>query len=263
MKTSKNQIKQEREEKVRAQKNKTQKKESGKGTALILTLLILAIGVCGYKLYQTWSVYQGGIQEYTKTKENVTLVDDQFHIDFDALKSINQDTAAWIQFTNPAIISYPVTHTTNNKYYLHHTFEKKSSSVGAIFIDSNNTNNFQDDNTIVYGHNLKNGTMFAALKEYRDVHFYKENPFFYLYTPDGVKHTYQIYGVYEVMPDSNIYTYAFGNESLKAAYIKEMEEMKLYDTGITPAITDRMVTLSTCTDSGTRRVVVQGIELSR
>lgn len=106
-------------------------------------------------------------------------------IDFDELRKVNGDMAAWIDFPGQDI-SYPVVQGTDNAHYLKYTFEGKRNAAGCIFVDSRNQGLLVDDNTIIYGHNMRNGSMFGRLKRYMEQEHYEQFPYFDLYLPDSV-----------------------------------------------------------------------------
>ncbi len=85
----------------------------------------------------------------------------------------------------PSQINYPVVQGADNDLYLHKTFSANENTLGAIFVDAAASSDFTDKNTIIYGHRMKDGSMFRKLEEYKDEDFWKENPYFYIYTPDG------------------------------------------------------------------------------
>ena len=125
----------------------------------------------------------------------------------EALQEENSDTVAWIRFDEPAVISYPVVKGMDNDLYLTKTFSASDNKLGAIFMDYRNASSFSDRNTIIYGHNLKvGGEMFSQLNAYGDEAFYKEHPYFYIYTPDGKTRTYQVFVAGVVSDQAENYT---------------------------------------------------------
>ena len=104
-------------------------------------------------------------------------------IDFAELRKINEDIVAWIQI--PGIdVDYPVVHGEDNEYYLHHTFQKEANKAGSIFLPYRNRADFTEQRVIIYGHNMKDGSMFGNLKKYQDNAFRKESGTAYLYLPE-------------------------------------------------------------------------------
>lgn len=106
-------------------------------------------------------------------------------VDFEELRKINEDTVAWIDFPGQEI-SYPVVCGSDNAHYLKYTFEGNRNAAGCIFVDSRNGGILTDDNTIIYGHNMRNGSMFGLLKRYMEQEHYEKFPYFDLYLPDEI-----------------------------------------------------------------------------
>ena len=177
-------------------------------------------------------------------------------IDMWAVKSLSSNAIGWIQI--PAIgRSYPVAQTDNNSYYLNHTFTGEENNAGCIFMDCRNYSDYSDKNTIIYGHNMYNGTMFGMLNRFEKQEFYNENNTnFYITTTSGVR-AYKIAAVMQVPSDCILYRVEFGNDVTFSDVLNYISENKMYSTGVSLLPTDYIVTLSTCTsDSSTRRVVI-------
>lgn len=106
-------------------------------------------------------------------------------VDFESLKKVNEDIIGWIR-VNALDISYPIAQSTNNDYYLHRTFERVDNFAGCIFMEYQNHSDFSDKNTIIYGHNMKNGSMFGTLRKFYEDEVYEKAPYFWIYTPDKI-----------------------------------------------------------------------------
>lgn len=124
---------------------------------------------------------------------------------------MNPDVIAWIDIPGLSI-SYPVVQGTDNAYYLHHLFTGEYNSSGSIFTDCHNRPDFTDQNTILYGHNMKNGSMFGTLSHYQDQALWEASPYFCLYVPERWL-KYQIFSCYAGYVGSEAYTYAFPEET--------------------------------------------------
>ncbi|MCC8029127.1 MAG: class B sortase [Lachnospiraceae bacterium] len=170
-------------------------------------------------------------------------------IDFEALKQINPDVVGWIRFDDTAAVAvdYPILYAGDNDTYLRTDLYGASHTSGSIFLEAADTPDFSDCYNIIYGHNMRNGTMFGTLKKYRrEEDFYDANPYFTIYTEDAA-YRYQIFA-YEVVPDdSEIYTAGYEPDEAYRDLIDLMCSLSARDTGIVPEVTDRIVTLSTCT----------------
>lgn len=175
-------------------------------------------------------------------------------IDLAALQEINPDAIGWIEIPD-TIISYPMVHGEDNLYYLTHTFRKEDSKSGSIFLETKNDMDFGDLHTIIYGHNMKNGSMFAGLKEYSSKSYLTAHPYVYIDLADG-SHCYQIFSCHEASTSDNCYTIGYQHDEVYAEFLESLESASLYDTGVEVGVEDSVITLSTCTKNGTRRFVV-------
>lgn len=158
-------------------------------------------------------------------------------------------------------ISYPVVQGKDNSTYLHQTYEKNYNFAGTIFIDYENKRDFSDCNTLVYGHNMKNGSMFGMLKKYRaDETLYNTSKYFWILTPDK-DYRYEIIAAYTTSVNSDTYTLFKGPGKEFLEYEKKMlknSEIKTDATEEQADKKDKIVTLSTCTGNQATRFVVQG-----
>lgn len=232
---------------------------------VILVAAIVIFCVSAFKLLQIGKGYKDGQSEYEKVRDvAIKNADDKekFRVDFDELMKINKDTVGWIRFyKEPSQINYPVVQGADNDLYLHKTFSANENTLGAIFVDAAASSDFTDKNTIIYGHRMKDGSMFRKLEEYKDEDFWKENPYFYIYTPDGREITYKIYSVGQVLDTSDTYLTSFAGEEDYQKFLDMTMKEADYDTGVKVTTDDTIVTLSTCTAaSDEHRFVVRGVK---
>lgn len=214
-----------------------------------------------------WEYYTGN-QEYHHLEESVQQQDEdtqsleedtEFSVDFDKLKSINPDVVGWIRIEGLGI-SYPMVQGEDNEYYLTHTFYRKENKCGSIFVEVENSRNFSDFNIFVYGHNMKDKSMFARLNEYQEEGTFLENPEFCIYTPEGMQR-YQIYSCHVAELGAESFRYQFVDDADYAEWQKHVKEQSFYDTGIMPKAGQKTVTLMTCTPAGSSyRLLVHGVE---
>jgi sortase B len=184
-------------------------------------------------------------------------------VDFKKLQSTNPDTVAWISFDEPAKINYPVVRANDNDKYLKSTFEGKKNASGAIFMDAVNSGDFSNTNTFIYGHNMKNGSMFGQLRKYRNEAFYREYPFFYIYMPDGREVKYQIFAVGIVEDASESYRKHYMDDADYLKYLQYIQSISKYKTGVEVTAESDIVSLSTCTNvTETQRLLVHGVKVS-
>lgn len=175
-------------------------------------------------------------------------------INLEALREKNPDVVGWI-FAPNCKLNYPIVQGEDNQHYLDHTWDNRKSVAGAIFMESTNSPDFSDARTIIYGHNMADFSMFGSLHRYESRVSWSRNPYVYLVTDAGVLR-YEIYSVYKAEVESDTYLTNLEKESRRASFIKLTKEEAIYETDITPAISDRLLTLSTCAGgASTRRVV--------
>ena len=252
------------EERRKRRRGRKKSKSGGIISTLILIIALGIFGYSGYNLYQIYSGYQEGDEEYHELEDIAITMDEQdnrFRVDFEELWKINPDIKAWIRFDEPAIISYPIVQGKDNVEYLTKTISGFENTYGAIFLDVANTATFNDTRTLVYGHRMNSGSMFAKLDEYQDKAFWDRYPNFYIYTPDGSEIKYQIFASGVIHEASEMYNSNFstGEEILK--FINYCKTFAEYDTGVDVKVGDKMVVLSTCTrNSDENRYVVCGVQ---
>lgn len=249
----------------RGRRGRRKKKQKGSiVTNIILIIAIIVFCVSAFQLFKIVKGYMDGRSEYDKVRDLALENEDseKFKVDFDELLKINGDTIGWIRFyPEPSEISYPIVQGKDNDQYLHHTFSSNENTLGAIFLNVGNRADFSDRNSIVYGHRMKDGSMFRHLEDYEDKEFWEENPYFYIYTPDGKEITYHIYSVGVVEDTSDTYRTEFATDEEYQAFLDMTKEVSEYDTGVEVGIDDTIVTLSTCTSaSDNHRFVVRGVK---
>ncbi|MBQ9512508.1 MAG: class B sortase, partial [Lachnospiraceae bacterium] len=193
-------------------------------------------------------------------------------VDFERLLSENPDTVAWLHVP-AADVSYPVVyHAENNDYYLHRAFDGAESAAGSIYLEHTNTSDFSDSNSFLYGHNMRDGSMFGQLRKRVLLDSaYTQEPYIYLYLPDNTVRRYLIFSCYDTTRDSDTY-FTFSDDEAYDWYVNFAKAMSLHadddahnadDTSAAIAFATRnpILTLSTCEGaSGTpNRFVVHGV----
>lgn len=257
----------------RRKKKSAKNRKKGKGGIISTIVLIVALAVfcfSAFQLYQIFSGYHEGKKEYDEVRELAVTGDgeedeqEDFRVNFDELLGVNSDTVGWIRFyPEPSTINYPLVQTDDNDLYLSKTFSANENTVGAIFVNCYNNADFNDKNTIIYGHRMKDSSMFHDLEKYQDESFWKDNQYFYIYTPDGREITYHIYSAGIVKDTSDTYLTEFATDEDYQAFLESTKIAGAYDTGVEVTTDDVVVTLSTCTAaSDDNRMVVRGVKES-
>lgn len=249
-------------------KRKRRRKNNKKKNLVLNFVVALSITVFGFSAFQLTRIvkgYKDGQSEYEKVRDVAaenTEDQEKFRVDFDKLMEINQDTVGWIRFyPEPKEINYPLVQGPDNDFYLHKTFSANENTLGAIFLDVAARPDYSDRHTVIYGHRMKDGSMFRHLQDYDDKAFWEKNPYFYIYTPDGREITYHIYAAGQVKATSSTYQTSFESEEAYEEFLAATKEASLYDTGVEVTAGDTVVTLSTCTAaSDENRFVVRGVK---
>lgn len=247
--------------------------------ALLLLIGIVAVSVGLYKLYGIFSEYRRSDSAYAQLNDYISSAapsastqqadesalatfpsgetvptendppakpDIDFpDVDFEALRQINPNVVGWI-IGEGTPISYPIAQASDNSYYLEHLFSGEPNNSGAIFLDFANRPDFSDQNSILYGHNMKNGSMFASLMEYKTSGYYEEHPRFLLMTPEK-NYTIDIFAGFTLSGWGKAWTVSFPSSSEYEAWLEDCLRNSLFRSDITPTNQDRIVTLSTCT----------------
>lgn len=177
-------------------------------------------------------------------------------IDFTQLLSVNSDIVGWLRI-RALDISYPVVQGKDNDYYLHRTFEKTDNFAGCLFVNSYNMGDFTDQNTIIYGHNMKNGSMFGKLKNFSDQEVFKKSRYFWIFTPDFI-YQYRIFSASVVDKTGLTYQISFTDDEFDQFISRAYSNSVVDNQGVTVTKEDRIVTLSTCTGDDSTRFVVMG-----
>lgn len=193
----------------------------------------------------------------TSSPEPVEVVIAPIRVDFDALLQENGDVVGWL-YCEDTPINYPVLRADDNDYYLHRDLNGKYLFSGSLFVDYRCPPIGMGQNFIIYGHNMKNGTMFAVLSKYKEQSYYDEHPVLWYLTPNG-DYRIDLFAGMVTKSDSEVYTPNFGDEEAFGAFLQRTIESSTFvsDVSVTPE--DHIVTLSTCSyEFGNARYVVLG-----
>ena len=233
---------------------------------VIFVLSCLVIICCAFALIKMYlpKTDDDKIEKYKKetvaTSEN--LPDNP--IDFDKLQKQNSDVYAWITIPKTRI-DYPIAQASRDEddnFYLDHNIDRKYDSSGMIYSQKKNSFDFTDPVTVLYGHDMKNGTMFKDLHKFQNEKFFKKSKTIYIYIP-GHKLTYTIVSAY-VYDDRHILnSFDFSKKKVFKKYINSLTNPKSIVANVREdvAVTtdDRILTLSTCTGYNSQRYLVQGV----
>ena len=193
-------------------------------------------------------------QAITINEENVEEKE-KYKVDFQTLKEKNSDTVGFLK-VNGTNIEYTVVKGTNNSYYLKHNFNKESNSAGWIFADYKNKVDGTDKNLVIYGHNMRDDSMFGSLKNILndDWHNEEENKYVTFITEND-NSIYEVFSVYQVAEEDYYITTDFKDNEFND-FIKTIKSRSKFDFGVDVNENDNILTLSTCANNNKYRVVL-------
>ncbi|MDO4977728.1 MAG: class B sortase [Eubacteriales bacterium] len=200
----------------------------------------------------------------TPIPDDVFTKDSDKKINFEKLHEYNDELIAWI-YVKGTKIDYPIARHEgeDQTFYLNYDMYKEPSYSGCIYMEDLNAADFTDNNTIIYGHNMRNGTMFKGLHQFEDMKFFEKNKYIYIYLPDRTL-VYEIFASY-ITDDMHILSaYDFTNEKVYAEYLANITDPHVMGANVregTQLTTDdTIITLSTCVGGQPEeRYLVQGV----
>lgn len=201
---------------------------------------------------------QGQTSQETPEVEKIPW-NEMVNVNMEGLQELNPDIKGWIYFENETI-SYPILQGKDNEEYIRTTYNGKEATAGSIFMDVDNKADFTDNHTLIYGHNMKDLTMFGKLKYYKtEEDYFPDHKYFQIITTNK-KLRYQVFAYKEVEEDSLIYAvYSNSNTDFYKFAKNVISSANQCPEGVIVGYDDRVVTLSTCTDWDDKRFVVCGI----
>ena len=242
------------------------------GAALLLALSVTA-GLVGMVRQQL--DYDRGAADYREARQLAGLAEAESasasalpeesalrqtlrEIDLPALQQINPEVIGWILIPGTGI-SYPLMQTEDNDYYLKNTWKREKNSSGAVFLDYRNSASFSDFNSLIYGHRMRNGSMFGSLHNYKETAFWETSPSIYIINADGI-YRYDIFAAYEADVKEMLFTPGVEEPSQRQKILERSGDCSVIRTGIAPTVTEPVLTLVTCTGKGySTRWVVQAV----
>ena len=242
---------------------------------LMIILAISCIAYIGYYEYQKkqneniYTEVQEQVKE-DKNKVNKTgkTAPEEEHVspvDFESLRQSNADIYAWIEIPETNI-NYPIVQKADDdSYYLNHTIEGKEGYPGAIYTESLNAKDFSDYNTVVYGHNMKDGSMFQGLHAYEDSQYLEKHPYVYIYTPTE-KIMYKIFACIVYSNAHILNSYDFSDAYQRQLYLDSVfgsrDMRNSIDESVSVGTDDNILTLSTCiSGEPNNRYIVEAVRV--
>ena len=256
-------------------KEKEKKSKRDIAYLIIMLLLLCVMAFSGYKVFTIANEYKKGTDIYEDIAEEVGAaepleplhLDTRLTLDWQKLSEKNSDICGWIRCMG-TVINYPVVQGSDNDYYLTHLLDGTWNNKGTIFVDMRHPDPFNDFLTIIYGHRMRDKSMFYLLGEYfepRETPYFIEHPVMEFYTPDKT-YDLEIFGAGVINSmDESLYNFYLYDDESKQRYINwifEHNQLVGYDNRVSVTVEDHIVMMSTCTLRGSanddNRVVVWG-----
>lgn len=219
----------------------------------LMSIALAAAGFSGYQLFRELKSLRQGELSYRATadlkpkelrSETDPVSDDEQTKAPLQPHEVNEEYKGWISIPGTRI-DYPVVHTTDNSYYLNHLFDRTYNAMGCIFIDARNNADFQDRNTAIYGHHMKNGTMFADLEKYKSQEFFDTHPDI-LYTSNGKMYRFEPFAGCLLSGMDSFLRIDFAEDEDFRQYIDTFRASSVFQSSVEVSSEDRIVTLVTC-----------------
>lgn len=243
-------------------KNNTIKKNNSVVWKIMMLMGAAMVLIAGWNIYRISKDYSDSNALYSKLSDTYVATEkekkegkwyDVAQVNLQELKKQNGDVTGWLYFENEDI-SYPIMYSGDDTTYLHTALDGSYASAGSIFMEENNHPDFQDSHTIIYGHNMRNLSMFGKLRYYKQKEYYDNHTYFQIFTDKGI-YRYQIFAYADVPADSFVYQVPYGTDDSFTSFIQQLKKQSYYDTGIDVTQKDKVVTLSTCSTTGKRFIV--------
>lgn len=201
--------------------------------------------------------YQDLTDTVPQTDNNNNIVDINYiNVNLDYYISKNPETVAWIQ-VNGTKVNYPVVQHSDNNFYLEHDFYQRKTNIGWIFADYRNDLETFNNNTIIYGHNLVNRTMFGSIPFLlKNNWFSNPNNHYIKLSTRTTNSIWQIFSIYKIEPTTDYLQSKFNSTTTYQTFLDTLKNRSEYQFDIEVTYTDKIITLSTCDDIGTKRVAV-------
>lgn len=232
---------------------------------VFLLFSIVIMSICGVYIYnwekdsqhseEIMNIIKNSIVENISEKTNDKTNND-IKINFNELIKINKDVVGWIKVNNTNI-DYPVVQTNDNNFYLNHSLDKEYNAHGWPFVDYKVKFDDTDKNITIYGHNIKDGSMFGSLKNILDPKWYNnEENLTISYFTEKENEKYKVFSIYSIEKETYYTNNYFKNNNEYKEFLKELESRSIVDFNEQVNEEDTMLTLSTCADNNKYRVVL-------
>lgn len=239
----------------------------------VIKIILLVICLCVF-IFSAYNIYKYLSEENANKKLNNELMEKAIietpndnndntqenedilpiSVDFSVLKQENEDIVGWL-YLEDSPINYPVVQSYDNDYYLRRLVNGEYNIAGSLFMDYRNDSNLEDNNTIIYGHNMKNNTMFGSLQEYKNQNYYDNHKVMYYFTPEK-NYIIELFTGYTISVESDIYDLSI----IDSSKLEELISKSDFESNTKVTEEDKIITLSTCAyEYDGARYVVMGV----
>lgn len=248
---------------MRNKKNKSKKYKKAILNLVIYIMLLSILLYSGIKIYKWYKDKTNNNKIAEQIRDTVIVEEknedenkEESKVDFNKLKEQNSDAVAWIKVNNTNI-EYPVVKGSNNSFYLNHSFDKSNNSAGWIFADYRNKFDNTDKNIVIYGHNMKDNSMFGSLKNILNSDWYdnEENTNIILYT-ENEKCIYKVFSIYKIESEDYYIKKEFSDDNNFEQFVNTIKKRSIKEFDIDVSGSDNILTLSTCANNNKYRVVL-------
>ena len=243
------------------------KKQYKKIILTILFLIFIVIMIISGTLIFKWAKENKESNDIIDEIKNTISVDEsmdnveKYDVNFKELKQTNSDCLAWIK-VNGTNIEYPVVKTTNNDFYMTHTFDKSYNSAGWVFMNYKNRFDGTDNNIVIFAHNRRDGSLFGTLKNILTEEWQNDKGNLIIpFITENEKSEYQVFSVYRIENEDYYITTNFGTDSEFQDFINKIKSRSVKDFNVDVSTEEHILTLSTCADNNKYRVVLHAKKL--
>ncbi len=249
-----------------SEKDNSLETKKRRGTVITVVVITVALVCFAFSMMNMFDVRLGDLQNSSSYRDlaGKTFVQakdspEKLTSMFEKLRETNPDIAGWVNVPQTGI-SYPVVQTQDNDFYQTHNFFREENRGGAVFLNAGNNLDFSDENTVLFGQNMTDGSMFAALQNYQDKSFFDAHSTIELFLPDGTVRNYTVFAAYIASDEGATFTDSFATREEFEKYVTAMEALSTNDSNANILGGKSILTLSTCEKGkDTAKYIVQAV----
>lgn len=236
-----------------------------KAITFLILLILVAVAIFSAVKIKTYADDMNENNSILSEISDIVDQEDNFKgeeksLDAASLREINPDTVGYLT-VNGTDIKYPVVQGKDNDYYLSHNFKKDNNRAGWIFADYRNKFDGTDKNIVIYGHNMKNGSMFSSLKNVLTKNWQERKENMYItFVTENAESVYKVFSVYQIEAEDYYTTTAFNSKNFQI-FVDNIKARSNKNFNVEVKNTDQILTLSTCADDDRYRMVLHAVKM--